>query len=86
MKIKTLMAAIAASLLIFSSCNKNEEDDDPIVDWSPIKLKFFVVEYGLKTNYVADNYNDIIHTTSLTYKGKTYKVEQSLSKYCIKLT
>ncbi len=41
MKIKTLMAAIAASLLIFSSCNKNEEDDDLIVDWNPIKLKFF---------------------------------------------
>lgn len=80
MKIKTLMAAITASLLIFSSCNKNEEDDDLIVDWSPIKLKFFVVEYGLKTNYVADNYNDIIHTTSLTYQGKTYKVERSLSK------
>ncbi len=29
---------------------------------------------------MADNYNDIIHTTSLTYKGKTYKVEQSLLK------
>lgn len=80
MKIKTLMAAIAASLLILSSCNKNEEDDDLIVDWNPIELKFFVVEYGLKTNYVADNYNDIIHTTTLTYQGKTYKVERSLSK------
>lgn len=79
MKIKTLMASLAASLLFVASCRNNNEEDI-VVDWAAINIKFYVVDYGLKTNYVADNFNDIIYTTSLTYQDKTYKVERSLTK------
>ena len=78
MKKKFLVLASAISLM-FAACDKGK-DDNLIVDWSPIELRFFVVDYGQRTNYVADNYNDIIHTTTLTYKGKTYSVGQTLSK------
>ncbi|MBQ3657569.1 MAG: hypothetical protein II956_12085 [Bacteroidales bacterium] len=78
---KNFLVLASAISLMFSACDKGEDDNNLIVDWSPIELRFFVVDYGQRTNYVADNYNDIIHTTTLTYRGKTYSVGQTLSKY-----
>ena len=56
------------------------EGDGMIIDWSPIILRFHVVDPKHQTNFVAENYDDIIHTTTLTYKGKTYSVEKKISK------
>lgn len=67
----------AALSLMFASC---DNEDDLMIDWNPIEVKFFVVSYGLHTNYVENNFNDIIHTTTLTYQGKTYSIKKSLSK------
>lgn len=78
---KVFFAAFAALSMMFASCNDDNGGDDLIIDWSPINVKFYVADYGLHTNYVSINYNDIIHTTSLNYQGKTYSVEKSLSKY-----
>ena len=80
---KILFAMFTALSLMFASCGDDDEEkeDDLIIDWSPIKVKFFVVSYGQQINYVANNFNDIIHTTTLTYRGKTYSIEKSLSKF-----
>lgn len=79
---KVLLTVAAAAMLTAVSCNKNEEDEDfGVIDWYPITVSFFVVDYGQYTNFVADNYNDIVNTTTLTYQGKDYKVGQTLQKY-----
>lgn len=75
---KVLFAVLAALLLV--SCKDDEENGGLIVDWNPIEVKFYVADYGLRTNYVSLNYNDMIYTTTLTYRGKTYSVEKSLTK------
>jgi len=55
--------------------------DDMIIDWYPIEVEFFVENLDESVNYVNGNFNDIIHTTTLTYKGETYSVEdKKLSK------
>ena len=67
---------------VVKSGNNDEIIDDGgmIIDWSPIILRFHVVNPNHKTNFVSENYNDIIHTTTLTYKGKTYSVAKKISK------
>ena len=67
--------------------NNSEDDRDPhdfndmVIDYAPIIIRFHVVDPTHQTNFVSDNYNDIIHTTTLTYQGKTYSVENKISKY-----
>ncbi len=81
MKVKLLMAAVVAAVMALASCGDSEEEDDLIIDWSPIEVRFYVVDDDAKTNYVNENFNDIIYTTTLSYKGKTYSVEKkTLSK------
>jgi hypothetical protein len=92
MKLKFFLAALTAAAMLISSCGDDDEKDDPIgvvpddldfmiIDWYPIEVEFFVENLDESVNYVNGNFNDIIHTTTLTYKGETYSVEdKKLSK------
>jgi len=53
------------------------KQEETTTQWAPIEVKFYVVDYGQKRNYIDENYNDLIHTTTLTYRGKTYSVSQT---------
>lgn len=78
---------LAALSLMCASCGDDDKEDDEIIegngliiDWYPITLQIHVIDPKRQINFVSDNYNDIIHTTTLTYKGKTYSVEKKISK------
>ncbi len=85
MKHKFFLAALTAAAMLLPSCGDDDEKDDHyngmMTDWYPIEVKFFVENLDESVNYVNDNFNDIIHSTTLTYQGKTYSVEgQKISK------
>ena len=84
MKLKSFLATLTAAVMLMSSCGDDDEKDAPIgmvTDWAPIIINFSVENLDGSVNYVNDNFNDIIHTTTLTYKDKTYSVEENkLSK------
>jgi hypothetical protein len=84
MKLKSFLVVLTAVVMLLPSCNDSflkEDVEEPYicVDWGSIVLKIFVVDYNWRTNYVANNYNDIVHTITLTYNGKNYSVKDILN-------